>query len=258
MVKVLVVGEKSQDVFVYGSVDRICPEAPVPVLKPKYTKQNDGMAGNVCANLTALSDDIEVMGLHQDNLIIKTRYVDQKSNQMIVRVDEGESMKIVPLQVDDNRLIDYCLYYDYLIISDYDKGFISDEMIMSLTKEFDFSILDTKRKLTKEIINRVDFIKLNEQEYNNNKELVESYPQKFLITMGSKGVMYYGKTYPSSDPQETIDVSGAGDTFVAAFTLKYLQTRNIDVSIEYSNIVCSNVVNKKGVALPDGKFKLSF
>ena len=45
------------------------------------------------------------------------------------------------------------------------------------------------------------------------------------------GAKYMDKVYPSPAPKETIDVSGAGDTFTAAFTLKYLQTKSIEEAI---------------------------
>jgi sugar/nucleoside kinase (ribokinase family) len=74
--------------------------------------------------------------------------------------------------------------------------------------------------------------------------------------LGSKGAKYKDKIYPSNKPQETIDVSGAGDSFIASFGLMYLKTSDIDQSIEFANDVCSDVVNKRGVSLPDKKFSL--
>jgi sugar/nucleoside kinase (ribokinase family) len=56
--------------------------------------------------------------------------------------------------------------------------------------------------------------------------------------------------YPSPDPKETIDVSGAGDTFTASFTLNYLKTKNVEESIIYANKMSSIVVSKRGVATP--------
>ena len=56
--------------------------------------------------------------------------------------------------------------------------------------------------------------------------------------------------YPSVNPKETIDVSGAGDTFTASFTLKYLETRDINESITFANEMASIVVSKRGVVTP--------
>jgi multidrug efflux pump subunit AcrB len=64
---------------------------------------------------------------------------------------------------------------------------------------------------------------------------------------------YMDEIFPSPDPKETIDVSGAGDTFTASFTLKYLETNDIKESIIYANKMASIVVSKRGVSTPWGK-----
>ena len=51
---ILLIGDTCEDIYVYGRVDRISPEAPVPVFVPLYNIHKDGMAGNVCKNLEAL------------------------------------------------------------------------------------------------------------------------------------------------------------------------------------------------------------
>ena len=84
--KILVVGDSCKDIFVYCSIDRICPEAPVPVLNPIYENENDGMAKNVVENLKALGVDTIHIETNS-NTIKKIRYVDERSNQMILRVD---------------------------------------------------------------------------------------------------------------------------------------------------------------------------
>jgi len=232
------------------------PEAPVPVLNPVEITENQGMAGNVVSNLKSLMDDVEVIHWHQTTNIEKIRFVEKKSNHMFIRVDEGELKPIDTLSFlsrEQRRTINES---DVVIISDYDKGFLSDDIIKEISKQASITILDSKRKLTKDIIENITFIKLNESEYENNKELVNEKTDKFIITLGSKGAMYLGTIHSSNNPQDTIDVSGAGDTFVASFALKYLKTKNVKESIEYANDVCANVVNKKGVATPDSKFKL--
>jgi len=254
--KVLVIGELCIDRFVYGIVKRMSPEAPVPVLNPVEITENQGMAGNVVSNLKSLIDDVEVIHWHQATNIEKIRFVEKKSNHMFIRVDEGELKPIDKLSFlsrEQRRTINES---DVVIISDYDKGFLSDDIIKEISKLAPLSILDSKRKLTKDIIEYITFIKLNESEYENNKDLVNQKTDKFIITLGSKGAMYLGTIHSSNNPQDTIDVSGAGDTFVASFALKYLKTENVKESIEYANDVCANVVNKKGVATPDSKFKL--
>lgn len=250
MTKILVIGELGEDVFVYGQVKRICPEAPVPVFNPVKEVRNPGMAGNVVQNITALDSKADVVHLHQHEKITKTRIVEDKSNQMLVRIDDGELNSISPLLLLSPRNVDTIQESDMVILSDYDKGYLLPEMITKISTMNPLTILDTKKKLTEDVIKDITFVKLNEYEYQNNRELVERYPEKFLITLGSKGCKHNGVIYPSPRPQETIDVSGAGDTFVASFSIKYLETKDIEKSLIFANEMSSIVVSKKGVSTP--------
>ena len=76
--KVLVIGETCVDKFIYCTVNRLSPEAPVPVLNPKHTTINAGMAGNTAANVKALVPNSNIMNLMQEGDITKTRYVEEK------------------------------------------------------------------------------------------------------------------------------------------------------------------------------------
>jgi bifunctional ADP-heptose synthase (sugar kinase/adenylyltransferase) len=251
--KILVIGETCEDIFVYGNVDRLCPEAPVPILKPVETVTNKGMSGNVVENLKSLYPDSNITHIHQTKKITKKRFVEKNSNQMIMRLDEGENELVDSI---DMNVLDNLNQYDIVLISDYNKGFISENSLIEILKNAKFSIMDTKRVINKGIIEHVSFIKVNQKEYNNNKSILDSNPLKVIVTLGKEGVKYNNKIYHSLSPQETIDVSGAGDTFVSSFTLKYFLTKSIDKSISFANEVCSYVVNKKGVSLPDSKFIL--
>jgi len=73
--------------------------------------------------------------------------------------------------------------------------------------------------------------------------------------LGRSGAKYNNLEIPSHDPKETIDVSGAGDTFVASFILKYYRTEDIYNSILFANEVCSEVVDKRGVTVPSEKYR---
>jgi sugar/nucleoside kinase (ribokinase family) len=109
------------------------------------------------------------------------------------------------------------------------------------------SILDTKRKLSKDVASKYSFIKLNESEAKNNSHLDS---KNIITTLGSKGAYYNGMLYPQPNPQQTIDVSGAGDTFVAAFAIKFLETLEVEPAINYANKMASIVVSKRGVVTP--------
>jgi D-beta-D-heptose 7-phosphate kinase/D-beta-D-heptose 1-phosphate adenosyltransferase len=253
MVKILVVGELCEDIYVYGEVNRLSPEAPIAVINPTKTVSNDGMAGNVVKNLKFLSPKSEILHIYQNEKITKTRYVHEKSNQMLLRVDDGEINGIQKLLINDNvsHLIESS---DIVIISDYNKGFLDEETIRVISQKSKMCLLDTKKKISQETLKNIHFIKLNELEYKNNKEVVDNNKNKFVITLGSNGAKYLDVIYPSSNPQETIDVSGAGDSFMASFGLMFLKTKDIEKSINFANDVCANVVNKKGVSLPDTNF----
>ena len=253
--KILVIGELCIDRFIYGVVKRLSPEAPVPVLNPVRTVENRGMAGNVVENIKSLYGDCEIIHWHQKENMVKTRYVDNKTNHMFIRVDDEKvpCQSLTFLSPDQKKTI---AESDAVIISDYDKGYLSEYVIQNISNSSKLTILDSKRILNKEIIDDIDFIKLNYSEFLNNKNLCEKYPNKFIITKGEDGAEYNGKQYKSPSPQQTIDVSGAGDTFVSAFTVKYLLSKSVSESIEYANLVCSDVVNKKGVSIPDEKFRL--
>ena len=256
MVKILIIGELCTDVYVYGDVNRLSPEAPIPVINPIRYVKNSGMAGNVYQNVLSLVKNSEVLHWSQSESITKTRYVHEKSNQMLLRVDEGESKSVDPLTFLSPDMLQTIRESDLIIISDYNKGYLTEEMIIRISKEAKLSLLDTKKKLNSNTIENITFVKLNEIESKHNRELVENHPEKFILTLGSKGAKYKDKIYPSNKPQETIDVSGAGDSFIASFGLMYLKTSDIDQSIEFANDVCSDVVNKRGVSLPDKKFSL--
>jgi bifunctional ADP-heptose synthase (sugar kinase/adenylyltransferase) len=251
--KILVIGEYCVDKFVYCETNRLSPEAPVPVLTPKYIVQNDGMAGNVVRNIIAIEKTASILGTFQkDEPITKTRYIDEKSNHMFFRVDEGDNV-VTPFKLTKKIVYDI-LWSDAVIVSDYDKGFLTQKDLydISVVAANRFSILDTKKIIDKSTVSYFKFIKLNEKERERNKDIATNpnYLNKFITTLGAKGAKYKDKIYPSTAPKETIDVSGAGDTFISAFTIKYLQTNSIEESIIFANDMCSIVVSKRGVTTP--------
>ena len=69
--KILVIGDSCIDEFVYGDINRISPEAPIPVFLPTHTEKNDGMAKNVSNNVRSLGCDIEL--ITNQNGIVKRR-----------------------------------------------------------------------------------------------------------------------------------------------------------------------------------------
>jgi len=245
-VKVLVIGEICVDQFVYCEAKRLSPEAPVPVLNPVKTVKNQGMAGNTLANVKALAPDYYTMSLGQNEPITKTRYVEEKSNHMFLRLDEGETT-ITPFKwtMDIDVLIGQS---DIVIVSDYNKGFLSNGDLKEIARKSKLSILDSKRKLTNELISGFTFVKLNESERLNNPNLTSD---NIITTLGKKGAEYKNILFESPNPQDTIDVSGAGDTFTAAFIVKYHQLKDERAAIKFANRKAAEVVAQRGVVVPN-------
>jgi len=245
---ILVVGDSCRDVFIYGDCKRICPEAPVPVFNPLKEKvETAGMAGNVVRNIEALGE--EVVFFRPVDVPIKTRYIDKKTNQMLLRVDEFDNCK----RITKEELIQIkkmTKHTDTVVISDYNKGFLLEEDIECISSYFKYSFMDTK-KILGSWANGVTFIKLNNTEYNvtkNTLDSIENIDEKLIITLGEDGCCYKGKIYPVTQKIQTMDVSGAGDTFHSAFTVEYMKSKDIEKAIMFAQECTNKVIMKKGVA----------
>ena len=240
---ILVIGDSCRDVFVYGDCKRICPEAPVPVFNPCYTTKNPGMASNVSRNLESLGSEVEL--ITNTGQMNKTRFVEKNSNQMLVRVDDID--KVESLQLKDIEQLPWDKY-KAVVISDYNKGFLSKEIIRFIATKHPLTFLDTK-KLLGDWAENISFIKINEFEHKKNFERLPNYPfilDKMIVTIGSKGCKYKNKIY--SVPEVSVkDVSGAGDTFLAGLVTNYLKHNNIEQAIKFANECATIVVQKRGV-----------
>tara|TARA_R110000796_G_C14468722_1_gene425341 strand:+ start:224 stop:961 length:738 start_codon:yes stop_codon:yes gene_type:complete len=241
---ILVIGDSCVDVFVYGVIERLAPEAPVPVIKPVSKKENPGMASNVVANLKALGADVDV--ITNSKTIRKVRYVDERYNQLVLRVDENDSCERIKI---NNGLQDVG-YFDAIIISDYCKGFLHEEDIYEITSRFSCPIfLDTKKQLGSWCEN-INFIKINHLEHLKNFERIPTYPkleEKIIVTKGREGCEHKGITYQTQEVPVK-DVSGAGDTFISGLVYEYVKSGDIEKSIKFAQECTTIVVQKTGVA----------
>jgi D-glycero-beta-D-manno-heptose-7-phosphate kinase len=246
MKQILIIGDSCIDKWVYGECKRLSPDGPVPVLVPIKEKTNTGMAGNVNDNVLALIKkqnlNITVDFITNESGVLKTRYVDQKSNQLILRVDTGDS-EVKHYNITD--LPDKT--YDIVIISDYNKGFLSKSDIQYICKKYNNVFIDTKKPLGK-WINNVDFIKINHIEYENSLNLFKEkdIKDKLIVTLGHKGCRYMDDIYPVKEV-EVKDMVGAGDTFISALCVEYLISNNIHNAIKFANECSTKVVQLKGV-----------
>jgi D-beta-D-heptose 7-phosphate kinase/D-beta-D-heptose 1-phosphate adenosyltransferase len=245
MNKVLVIGESCVDVFVYGISERKSPEGNGPVFLPKSEVYNDGMAYNVSNNLAAMGIDVDIITNTEE--IVKRRYVNLETNDLYLRVDEHDKVR----RFNISELPLYIKDYSAILISDYDKGFLSEGDIEYISTLHPLVIIDTKKKLGLWCRN-IKFIKLNRLENKNNKEYIKEnkhwLKEKLLITKDKDGVDWNGKNFPSL-ADNVVDVSGAGDTFIAGFVSEFLKTNNVDKSIFFANKAAANVLSKKGVSV---------
>ena len=142
---------------------------------------------------------------------------------------------------------------DCIIISDYNKGFLEEADILTICsyrKPGSVIFIDTKKKLTDDILSAIDFVKLNQSEFDNNfpDQLKEKHQYKVIVTKGGEGAYYNGTLY-ETDKMVTIDVSGAGDTFMASLSWKYAKENDIVLAIKYANKKALEVVTKRGVSV---------
>ena len=248
--KLLVIGESCLDVYQYGDSVRLCPEAPVPVFNSNNVRNtNSGMAMNVFKNISSLTEeaedpfDVNIYTNGDWETITKTRFVDYRTNYVVVRVDENESLygSCRTSEIDFGE-------YDAVVISDYNKGFLSERDIEHIAREAAITFLDTKKVLG-DWCKNVTYIKINDVEYAKTKHMLTSEMiQKMIITLGPDGCKYQNIVYPV--PQVEIkDAAGAGDTFIAALAVEYIKTKNIQKAIRFANTCATKVVQKKGVSV---------
>ena len=240
--KILVIGDSCKDVFIYGIANRLCPEAPVPVFIPKRKTETGGMAANVYENIESLSVDVDL--ITNSEPITKTRYVEEKTNHQIIRVDSDASKSKRIEGIEHIPYSDYCA----IIISDYNKGFLEYDDIEFISSKHDTVFIDTKKIINEKMLG-AKFIKINEHEYENNiaaGQYFKEFYDKLIVTMSGKGCKYMEKEY-NVEEVEVRDNSGAGDSFISALTIEYCRSKDIDKAIVYANECATIAVQHKGV-----------
>jgi bifunctional ADP-heptose synthase (sugar kinase/adenylyltransferase) len=257
--KIVVIGESCTDRYIYGDCKRLCPEGPVPVFSPLNVVEQRGMAANTFHNLENMvthPDSVELITNFQGaHGIIKTRYIDNKTNQILLRTDEndtcngiGRLMDRVESMSKGDYKIEKC---DVVVVSDYCKGLLSNQDLVDIGNMFELSVLDTKRPLTQSVLDAYNFIKLNEHEFEQNDELVlTSYSlDKCIITLGARGVKFLNDIFPPPKEIQTFDVSGAGDVFTAAFSYSVAGGFSVSDSIATAQNCCTKVIQHRGTCV---------
>ena len=286
--KVLVIGDIVADVYVDGRISRISREAPVLILEKAGEKVVAGGAANVVTNAATLGAEVYAVGvigddMHAESLrnifkeldvhieglvrdksrptIAKTRIIAggrATVSQQIVRIDE-ESKEPLSKKVDG------------IIMSDYGSGTITQNARKLITryagKKKIPSIVDSRYNIG--VFEGVGYIKQNDSELGNfvgyplndvtdligagTKILTKLNVDGVLITRGEMGMSLFERNgaahhIPVSDMSEVYDVSGAGDTCVAAFLLALTAGAQPAVAAKIANYAAGIAVRKLGTS----------
>lgn len=232
--KIAVIGDVIQDVFIYGECYKLNPEGPAPLISHQKTIKKLGGAANVVDNLKnlGLSPDFFCPNTQPSR---KTRIY--AGNHIVCRLDED----VISAKVN----IDYQNFdYDLIIISDYNKGAIencskiiknSKKVFVDPKKDFRnytgaFCIKPNKLEFEKFFgpVNEGNLIRLARE---NDHELV-------IVTLGAEGCMYAYRGDVRRIPvtvNEVSDVTGAGDCFMAALVYAVSKGYDIHQAIEMAN-----------------------
>ena len=283
MINILVIGDIMIDNYVIGIVDRISPEAPVPIVKKSKGFYNLGGCGNVINNLAELdcqiycktiigrdffgdkvirllsnlsnfkTDFIDISFSHTTT--VKERIIAEHRYSQLLRIDTEITSNPIKFTDDEIKLIK-SIGFDIIIISDYNKGVITNqimEQVQSLNIPY---IIDPKPEhihLYKDAFvitpNEIEFKQL----WKSDKYL--DLNSKFIIrTMGNKGIDVLNsdgeliENIPSR-PVEVFNVSGAGDTVISILSYCIAQGNDIITSCKIANECAHYVVTKPGTSV---------
>ena len=232
----MLIGDKGKDIYTYGRVDRISPEAPIPVFNPQRQEFLPGMADNVRVNLEALG--CAVTFLYGD-VSEKERLIDERSKQQIVRIDRDVNSP--PLLVNKGLMTGY----DAIVISDYNKGSVTYELIEQAINTRVPVFVDTKKTDLERM--QGAWVKINELEYSK----IKSDCTGLIVTKGAKGAEVKFHEFRASAPVvEVVDVTGAGDTFLSALAYMFLVSNDIKISVEFAIRASAITVQHLGCYAP--------
>jgi len=240
MSRIAIIGESCLDEFIYCDAKRLAPDLPVPILEVVENIQNPGMAKNVHRNIANYLPEAELFTNSNWETIKKSRYVHYKTNHTFLRVD---SIAEYPSANLENFRFDS----DFIVIADYNKGFLSEDQIRIICETNPNVFLDTK-KILGPWAYKARFIKINNYEYERSEPFIEKdLKGKIIHTRDKHGCDFQGVNYPARQV-EVGDASGAGDSFMAALVVAYLKSGDIISSIKFANEKAALAVSRRGVS----------
>ena len=293
---ILVIGDLMIDHYLWGSAERISPEAPVQVVDIAKESSVLGGAGNVINNLITLGASVNVASVVGDDEIAKELTIMLKSigvkteglitqagrksskksrviaaNQQILRYDKESKETITSDSVSKIiKAIEKDLFVtDMIILSDYGKGVISDELsqaVIALAKSNNIKVLvDPKgtdyskyrgaHMLTPNKKEASEATQIEIKDDDSLKAALLSLKEKCdlersMITLSEDGIAIYDgevKRFPTV-AQEVFDVTGAGDTVIASIAFGLSAGLSIEETARFSNLAAGVVVGKVGSA----------
>lgn len=298
-VRVLVVGDVMLDRYWWGTVSRISPEAPVPVLKLERVTSTAGGAANVAANVASLGAQAVLVGaigtdecgrmlpqiLARSNVggehlvalpnrptTTKTRIVAHQ--QHVVRIDDEDNLPLDDSQAETvwQRIQKVLPEADVVILSDYAKGCLCDSVLANT--------IETARAAKKPVL--VDPKGKNYNKYRgatlltpnkseaaaaagidiNSNDALEAAGQQLLetialdsllITLSEDGMRLFEKNRESRQfaavARQVYDVTGAGDTVIAALAVALGANANLDEAAQIANAAAGLAVEQVGTAI---------
>ena len=297
--RVLIIGDIIIDHFIWGTVERISPEAPVPVVNVTRENLLLGGAANVLNNIKALGGAAEICGVVGDDVMgdhllgmleklkipadgvfrvsgrpttKKTRIIAQ--SQQVVRVDREETSplpaELVPgfARYLEKRINDF----DAVIVSDYNKGMITAEVMDILrgtvesrkqvpvicdpkpeeVERFAGVTLITPNNHEAELMSGVRIRSIEDLDLAAAAIMERLAPRALLITRGEAGMALYdaagGVMTIPTQAREVYDVTGAGDTVIATIGLALAGGLSFPLASILANHAAGIVVGKVGTA----------
>jgi D-glycero-beta-D-manno-heptose-7-phosphate kinase len=270
---ILVVGDSMLDRYWEGTVERISPEAPVPILKVTREFCRPGGAANVAANIKALGEEVSLLTLigadePGDTLRGLLQGVDIRAvygtptAQKIRSVAKRQQMLRTDFEaVPDMGCVDVLgsLFMPksrgVVVFSDYAKGALRDVSRLIEKARGCKTLVDPKGDLSK--YRGAFLLKPNEAEiggYDERKchDLRRSLDvQNLLVTLGERGMVLFdenGAHHIPSEAREVYDVSGAGDTVIATLAVCLERGQSVMEAVRQANKAAGIVVGKFGTA----------
>lgn len=296
---ILCVGDVMLDRFVYGTVDRISPEAPIPVMRQQRISTMLGGAGNVVRNLTSLGAGccfISVVGddaagrqltalvgeqsrlepylLTESGRITteKTRYV--SGHQQLLRCDVESSHPVSHASAEQlvQIAIQEMAHYQLLLLSDYGKGVLSDDVVKQLIasaithkipvlvdpKRRDFSVYKGATLVSPNLHELA--IAAGCDHFDNDADILAAAHRLviahelsyLLVTRGKDGMMLIDAAgealHIPAQTRDVFDVSGAGDTAIATLAAGLASGAPMADAARMANVAAGIVVGKPGTA----------